>query len=103
MDGKKYIDEINLHIRNLTLNMFTNIKEVELYDLKYDYSSTLKKKKKKHQFIIFQQVDECIPCEELSTNMKKFNDEQILIVDDIIYEKQKYPSKPLHIFLIRGA
>jgi hypothetical protein len=29
-------------------------------------------------------VDECIPDEEFSTNMKKFNDEQKLIVDDII-------------------
>jgi hypothetical protein len=31
-------------------------------------------------------MDECIPYEEFSTNMKKFNDEQRLIVDDIIYK-----------------
>jgi hypothetical protein len=31
--------------------------------------------------------------------MKFFNDEQILIVDDIVYKKHKYPSKTLHIFL----
>jgi hypothetical protein len=48
-------------------------------------------------------VDECIPYEEFSTNMKKFNDEQRFIVDDIIYKKHKHPSKPLHIFLVRGA
>jgi hypothetical protein len=30
-------------------------------------------------------MDECIPYEEFSTNMKKFNDEQRLIVDDTIY------------------
>jgi hypothetical protein len=34
------INEINFHISNLTLNMFTNTKEVELYDLTYEYSST---------------------------------------------------------------
>jgi hypothetical protein len=33
--------------------MFTNTKEVELYNLTYEYSSTLKKQKKKHQFMIF--------------------------------------------------
>jgi hypothetical protein len=48
-------------------------------------------------------VDECIPYEEFSTNMTKLNDEQRLIVDDIILKKHKYPSKPLHIFLTRGA
>jgi len=31
-------------------------------------------------------MDECIPYEEFSRNMKKFNDEQRLIVDDIIYK-----------------
>jgi hypothetical protein len=40
---ENYINnEIYLHISNLTLNMFTNTKEVELYDLTYEYSSTLK-------------------------------------------------------------
>jgi hypothetical protein len=44
---------------------------------------------------VSQQMDECIPYEELSTTMKKLNDEQIFIVNDIIYI---YPSKPLHNF-----
>jgi hypothetical protein len=35
--------------------------------------------------------------------MKKLNDEQRLIEDDIIYKKHKYPSKLLHIFLIGGV
>jgi hypothetical protein len=48
-------------------------------------------------------VDEHIPYEEFSTNMKKLNDEQRFVVDLIIYKKHKYPSKPLHIFLIGGA
>ncbi len=48
-------------------------------------------------------MDECIPYEEFSTNMKKLNDEQRLIVDYIIFKKHKYPSKPLHIFLIGGV
>jgi hypothetical protein len=38
------INQIDLHTNNLKLNMFTNIKEVELYDLTYEYSSTLKNK-----------------------------------------------------------
>jgi hypothetical protein len=29
-------------------------------------------------------MDECIPYEEFSTNMKRLNDEQRLIVNDII-------------------
>jgi uncharacterized protein YqiB (DUF1249 family) len=35
--------------------MFTSTKEVELYNLTYEYSSTFKQKieKTKHQFIIF--------------------------------------------------
>ncbi len=36
------IDEIDLHTSNPKLNMLTNTKEVELYDLTYEYSSTLK-------------------------------------------------------------
>ncbi len=35
--------------------------------------------------------------------MTKLNDEQRLIIDNIIYKKHKYPSKPLHFFLTRGA
>jgi uncharacterized protein YqiB (DUF1249 family) len=63
--------------------MFTNTKEVELYDLTYEYSSTLKKKKKKkkHQFMIF--LNKWMN----AFHMKKHNDEQRLIVDDTIYIK----------------
>ncbi len=38
------INEIDLHTSNLILNMFTNTKKIELYNLKYEYSSTLQKK-----------------------------------------------------------
>jgi hypothetical protein len=31
------IDEIDLHASNQKLNMLTNMKEVELYDLTYEY------------------------------------------------------------------
>jgi hypothetical protein len=83
--------------------MFTNTKEVEPYDLTYEYSSTNNKKKTKKNNTqihdLSQQVDECIPYEKISTNMKKNNDEQQFIVDYIIY-KNEYPSKPLHIFSI---
>jgi hypothetical protein len=66
--------------------MFTNTKEVELYDLTYEYSSTLKKKKEKKTPIhdLSEQMDKCIPYEKFSTNMKKLNDEQRLIVNDTI-------------------
>jgi hypothetical protein len=30
--------------------------------------------------------------------MKEFNDEQIIIVDHILYKKNKNPTKPLHVF-----
>jgi hypothetical protein len=58
--------------------MLINTKEVELYDLTYEYSSKLKHKFKKNKTPIHhlcQQVDERIPCEKISTNMKKLNDE----------------------------
>jgi hypothetical protein len=48
-------------------------------------------------------VDECIPYEKFTTNMKKLNDEEQLVINDITYKKHKYPSKPLHIFLTRGV
>ncbi len=35
-------NEIDLNAINSKLNMFTNTKEVKLYDLTYEYSSTLK-------------------------------------------------------------
>jgi hypothetical protein len=68
------IDEIDFHASNPKLNMLTNMKKVELYDLTYEYSSTLKHKVKKDKTPIhhlFQQVDERIPYEIFSTNMKK--------------------------------
>jgi hypothetical protein len=44
------INQIDLHTNNLKLNMFTNIKEVELYDLNMNIHQL---KKTKHQFMIF--------------------------------------------------
>jgi hypothetical protein len=35
--------------------------------------------------------------------MKKRNDEERLMINDIIHKKHKYPSKSLHIFLIEGV
>jgi hypothetical protein len=35
------MNEINFDVSNLKLNMFTNIEEVELYDLTCEYSSIL--------------------------------------------------------------
>jgi hypothetical protein len=35
--------------------------------------------------------------------MKQLNNEQIIIVDDILYEKIKNNIKPFHIFLTSGA
>ncbi len=42
--GKYYYLSNRSSYKQLEINMFTNIKEVELYDLKYEYSSTLKNK-----------------------------------------------------------
>ncbi len=41
-------NEIDLNASNSKLNMFTNTKEIELYDLTYEYSSILKNKIKKN-------------------------------------------------------
>jgi hypothetical protein len=35
--------------------------------------------------------------------MRELNDEQKIIVDDILYKKNKNPKKILHVFLIGGA
>jgi hypothetical protein len=40
---------------------------------------------------------------EFSSHMKQLNNEQIVIVDDISYQKVKNLTKPFHIFLIGGA
>jgi hypothetical protein len=78
------MNEINFDVSNLKLNMFTNTEEIELYDLTCEYSSILLFKINTHTHThthtpihdLFQQVDECIPYKEFSTNMKKINDEQ---------------------------
>jgi hypothetical protein len=49
------------------------------------------------------QNDEYIPYEQFFPQMKKLNVEQRIIVDDVVYRKNKYSSKPLHLFLTRGA
>jgi hypothetical protein len=35
--------------------------------------------------------------------VEELNDEQKIIVDDILYKKNKNPTKSLHAFLIRGV
>jgi hypothetical protein len=37
--------------------------------------------------------------EHFYSQMKKLNNEQRIIVDDILYQKKKSPLEPLHIFL----
>ncbi len=48
-------------------------------------------------------MDECIPHEEFSTNMKKFNDEQRFIVNDIIYLNIYILQNLYTNFLTRGV
>jgi hypothetical protein len=40
---------------------------------------------------------------EFSSHMRQLNNEQIVIVDDILYQKIKNAAKPFHIFLIGGV
>jgi hypothetical protein len=47
---------------------------------------------------VCQQVDEHIPYEKNASQMRELNDEQKIIVDDILYKKNKNPTEPLHIF-----
>jgi len=48
-------------------------------------------------------MDECIPYEEFSTNMKKLNDEQRFIVNDIIYLNIYILQNLYTNFLTRGV
>jgi len=54
-------------------------------------------------FDICQQVDEFVPYEVFSSQMKQFNIELKDIIDDMLHKKSKHPTKSLHIFLIGGA
>jgi hypothetical protein len=80
------------------------IHEIEQYDLTYENDSCIKTPPKKIKTPICsscQQIDERISYEQFSSNMKKLNHEQRIIVDIYIYIYQS--SKPLHIFLIGGV
>jgi len=68
--------------------IFINTTKVELYDLTYEHSSPLKTKPNKNKTLIHDvspQMDEHISYDFFSKNIKKLNDEQRFLVDDIIY------------------
>lgn len=54
-------------------------------------------------YIDSNNVDECLPYELISTKMWKFKNEHQSFVDDILFIKEKHPSNPSSIFLIKGA
>jgi hypothetical protein len=76
------------------------MKEVEPYDLMFENHMQPKKKSSKNLLVmhVYQQIDEHVPYEKFASQLKEFNDEQKIIVDDILYKKNKNPTKPLHIF-----
>ncbi len=47
---------------------------------------------------VCQQVDKCVPYQKIASQMREHNDEQRIIMDDILYKKNKNPTKPLHFF-----
>jgi hypothetical protein len=47
---------------------------------------------------VYQQIDEHVPYEKFASQLREFNDEQKIIIDDILYKKNKNPTKPLHNF-----
>jgi hypothetical protein len=67
------------------------MKEVEPYDLMFENHLRPKKKCSKNNLIthFYQQVDERVPYEIFASQLKKLNDEQKVIVDDILYKKKK--------------
>jgi hypothetical protein len=52
---------------------------------------------------VFQQIDEFTTYKEFSSHMQQLNIKQITIVDDILYQKMKNPTKPFHICLTSGV
>jgi len=52
---------------------------------------------------VFQRTDKFMTYKELSSHMRQLNNEQIIIVEDILYQKIKSLTKPFHIFLIGGV
>jgi len=81
--------------------LFTNTKEVEPYDLSYENKNKSNYTFERNKLLsrdISQQIDECIPYEHFSLHMKQLNEEQRLLVYDILYNKNKYPTKTLHFF-----
>jgi hypothetical protein len=52
---------------------------------------------------LFEQIDEHISYEQFSSNMRKLNHEQWIIIDYLYIYIYKHSSIPLHIFLTRGV
>jgi len=40
---------------------------------------------------------------DFSSRMRQLNNEQIIIIDDILYQEIENPLKPFHIFLTSGV
>jgi hypothetical protein len=81
--------------------LFTNTKEVEPYDSSYENKKKSNYTFEKNKLLsrdISQQIDECIPYEHFSLHTKQFNEEQLLLVYNILYKKNKYPTKTLNSF-----
>jgi len=77
-----------------------NINEVEKYDLTYEnhiQTNNNNNNNEKLKCTLSKQTPE-----HFSSQMKKLNDEQKIIVDDILYRINKFPLKTLHSFLIEG-
>jgi hypothetical protein len=101
--GQSFFNKIITNASNPKKNpLFTNIKEIKPYDLKYKNNTKSKDNYFKNRlttYIDSNNVDECLPYKSFSTKMRKFNNEQSTLVDDVLLKKEKHPSNPLHILI----
>ena len=80
----------------------TNIEGIEPYDLFIEKKEQMKARKSGNE-IVSNCHDKIISDSEFSSLVRQLNNEQRMILDEIIYEKQRNPSNTLFIFLTKGA
>ncbi len=86
--------------------MFTNTQEIKPYDLSYENFAQSKNKNVKNKLLthnVFQRTNEFMTYKKFFSHMRQLNNEQKTIVDHILYQNIKNPTKPFHIFLTSGA
>jgi hypothetical protein len=86
--------------------LFVITKEIELYVVSYENFAKSKNQNVENKLLthnVLQRINEFMTYKKFFLHMRQLNNEQKVIGDDIIYQKIKNLTKPIHIFFIGGA